>query len=127
MEERRQFPRSAYMADVLAQVRGQRLRLFVYDLSMDGCMVQTSNLEVFEGQTIILQFDDRCTAVGRVLWKKNITAGMKFENRLDPAVVSRLVEAAANNSFMQEWVPPLDRSVLKVRHRKVDPPRCERK
>ena len=75
-EERRQFLRSAYMADVAAQIQGQWLHLFVYDLSMDGCMLQTADTDVFEGQTIVLQFDDHCTTVGIVLWKKNITAGM---------------------------------------------------
>jgi hypothetical protein len=123
MEERRQFPRSAFMADVFAQVLGRRLRLFVYDLSMDGCMVQTADLEVIEGQTIILEFDESCTTIGKVLWKRNITAGMKFESRLEPAVVNRLVKAAENNSYAQELSPIFDRSVLKVEHRKVDPPK----
>ena len=111
------------MADVLAQVRGEQLRLFVYDMSMDGCMLQTANLEVFEGQTIILQFDDRCTAIGMVLWKRNITAGVKFERRLEPEVVDRLVRAAADNAYARGLCPILDRSALKLESRKVDPPR----
>ena len=111
------------MADVAAQIQGQWLHLFVYDLSMDGCMLQTADPEVFEGQTIILQFDDHCTTVGIVLWKKNITAGMQFESRLEPAVVNRLVRAAAKNAYAQAHTPIFDRSVLKIQNRKVDPPR----
>jgi len=35
----------------------------------------------------------------------------------------RLVEAAAQNPYAQEAVPKLDRSVLKVDKRRIDPPR----
>lgn len=121
--ERRQFPRSAFMADVPARIDGQSLSLFVYDLSMDGCMIQTANVEVSEGQVVVLEFDARCTAAGTVLWRQNLTAGMKFETRLKPAAVARLVSAAADNSYAREAIPRLDRSVLKVDNRKVDPPR----
>ena len=126
MEERRQLPRSAFLADVQARVGGRRLSLFVYDLSMDGCMIQTSNLAIVEGQAIILELDAQCAAIGTVIWRKNLTAGMQFKSRLNPAVVKRLVEAARQSPYAQTPVPQVDRSVLRADHRKVDPPRSER-
>jgi len=111
------------MADVPAHVEGSGVSLFVYDLSMDGCMIQTGNVEVSEGQIIVLEFEKGCTVIGTVLWRKNVTAGLQFETRLKPAAVMRLVEAAAQNPYAQEAVPKLDRSVLKVDKRRIDPPR----
>ena len=121
--DRRHFPRSVFMADVLAQADGEAATLFVYDLSMDGCMIQTAGLEVREGQVIVLTFDPDCTAVGTVLWRKNLTAGIQFEARLKPAAVARLVDAAADSPYADEVLPKLDRKVLRVDHRKIDPPR----
>jgi len=118
--ERRHFARSAFMADVLAQVDGKAVTLFVYDLSMDGCMIQTTGHEVREGQVVVLEFDALCTAAGTILWRRNLTAGLQFETRLKPAAVARLVEAAAGGPYAELAIPKLDRAVLK---RKVDPPR----
>jgi len=126
MKERRHFPRSDFMADVAARIEGRRLSLFVYDLSMDGCMIQTSNLEVKEGQIIRLELDEHCEAAGMVIWRKNLTAGLKFKARLKPRVVARLVEAAAQSPYARALSPQIDRDVLRGDHRKVDPPRSER-
>ena len=120
--ERRHFPRSAFMADVPAQADGEIVSLFVYDLSMDGCMIQTANVEVSEGQLIVLEFEKGCTVIGSVLWRKNLTAGLQFETRLKPAAVTRLVEAAADNPYAQDVLSKLDRSVLKVDKRRIDAP-----
>lgn len=111
------------MADVPAYIDGRSVSLFVYDLSMDGCMIQAKSLKVREGQVIVLGFDERCTAVGTVLWRRNLTAGVRFETRLEPEAVARLLEAAAESPYAQEAFPRIDRSVLKVDNRKIDPPR----
>ena len=123
LTERRHFPRSAFMADVPAQADGEIVSLFVYDLSMDGCMIQTANVEVREGQVIVLAFDEHCIAAGTVLWRRNLTAGMQFETRLKPEAVERLLDAAAEGPFAQEANPEIDRRVLKAGNRKIDPPR----
>jgi hypothetical protein len=111
------------MADVPAQADGEAVTLFVYDLSMDGCMIQIAGIELREGQIIVLEFDAHCTATGTVQWRKNLTAGLQFETRLKPAVVARLVEAAAGGPYAEMAIPKLDRAVLKVDKRKIDPPR----
>lgn len=123
LHDRRHFPRSAFMADVAARLDGQSLSLFVYDLSMDGCMIQTANVEVHEGQAVVLEFDADCKAIGTVLWRKNLSAGVQFEARLHRDAVARLVNAAADGPYAKDAFPRLDRSVLRVDNRKIDPPR----
>jgi hypothetical protein len=123
MLERRSFPRSAFMADVSARVCGKRLLLYVYDLSMDGCMIQTSSVEPAEGQRVALNFSKQCTAIGTVLWRKNRNLGLKFESRLASDTVELLVKAASVTAYSSVPHWKVDRSVLKVANRKVDPPR----
>ena len=55
VQERRHFPRSAFMADVPAYIDGRSASLFVYDLSMDGCMIQDKSLKLRAGQLIVLE------------------------------------------------------------------------
>jgi hypothetical protein len=121
--ERRNFPRSAYMADVPAHADGRPVTLFVYDLSMDGCMIQSATLEVREGQAIVLEFDEQCTAAGTVQWCKNLSAGMRFSSPLKPDTIARLVATVANGPYVEDAFPKLDRRVLKAGERKIDPPR----
>jgi hypothetical protein len=121
--ERRSIPRSTFRANVPCSIGDQCLELYVYDLSMDGCMIQTSSDGPMEGQTVVLNFSEECTATGVVLWRKNQNLGLKFETRLASEVVELLVKAAALSPSFP--LPPgqFDRSVLKVAHRKIDPPR----
>jgi hypothetical protein len=111
------------MTDVAARVGGKTLILYVYDFSMDGCMIQTSNAEPHEGQTVVLRFDKRCTASGTVLWRKNLNMGIKFERRLEPDVVARLIRLAARTRGADDDEWSIDRSVLRRTANRIDPPR----
>lgn len=126
MPESRYFLRSDFMADVPAELDGRRLDVFVYDLSVDGCMVETSDSEVHQGSSIRVHFDQQCMS-GTVLWRKNRNLGVQFKTRMKSTEVDRLVRKAASSPYKTLPWERLDRSSLKVPKRKAELPRVRRR
>lgn len=89
--ERRAHLRSAFMEHVQGCLNGAVLRLFTYDLSMDGCMIETGDASVVEGSIIELTLVPGTPTIGKVIWRKNRNAGIKFDTKLDPQLVATLV------------------------------------
>jgi hypothetical protein len=105
--ERRANLRSAFMAHIEGRLDGAPLRLFAYDLSMDGCMVETEDIRLAEGAVVELVLDPATTVSAKVIWRKNRNAGLKFEAKLEPGLVAALV--SGNASTHSHDVPMLTR------------------
>lgn len=84
------------MAEIDAHLDGAPLSLFVYDLSMDGCMIETDDPRIVEDTVLDLAFDERTAVGATVIWRKNRNAGLKFLDRLRSPVVAALIERNGN-------------------------------
>lgn len=72
-------------------LNAQELRVWVYDLSTDGCMVQTDGEPLpAEGQPIHLAFPLGRRVSGMLVWAKGTIAGVQFTETLDQAAVAWL-------------------------------------
>ena len=80
--ERRTTRRTSLMREVDALIEDRRVPLLVYDLSMDGCKIDTSDEELSGGDDISLQLHDDVLAKGKVVWRINRNAGVQFDEML---------------------------------------------
>lgn len=76
---------------VAATFRGKPCRVLLYDLSMDGCMVDTGGkFALRTGDTIQLDLPHAEGTEATLLWTKGRFGGAKFSKRLHHAVVTQL-------------------------------------
>lgn len=82
LSERRTTRRTSLMREVDALIEGRRVPLLVYDLSLDGCKIDTSDEEFAGGDDINLQLHENVLASGKVVWRINRNAGVQFDQKL---------------------------------------------
>jgi len=77
--------------EVAVTFKGKLCRALLYDLSMDGCMVDAGDSFILCGGEMI-QFDlpHVGTIEGTVIWTKGQFGGAKFTHRLPRSLVSQL-------------------------------------
>lgn len=85
--ERRSKTRSLTNVVVRCRVPASPDQAAVHDISTGGCKITTENHVLECGATILLDLARACQAVGRVMWAKDGTAGIKFESRVPRAIV----------------------------------------
>lgn len=72
-------------------LNARELKVWVYDLSAQGCMVQTDGDPLpAEGQPIHLAFPLDRRVSGKLVWAKGTVAGVQFTDALDQGTVARL-------------------------------------
>ena len=72
-------------------LEARKLRACVYDLSMDGCMIEAEGTPLPErGQSLQLIFPQGIKVAGTLAWASNRNAGVQFSQRLNAAVVADL-------------------------------------
>jgi hypothetical protein len=77
--------------EIDASVDGLPLRLMVYDLSMDGCMVDTRGASLTAGDApITLHFPQEVVITGTIAWSRGRVGGVRFDSPLHQAVVEHL-------------------------------------
>lgn len=74
---------------VACQIAGVASTVQMYDLSMDGCMVEAPKT-LCEGNELSVQLLDHFDAVGTVIWIEQGRAGVLFNERIQPAIVQYL-------------------------------------
>ena len=73
-----------------AFVPGRSLRVFVYDLSMDGCALETAAEDLPPSDTIIaLHFSDGTRIIGRLMWTRGRNGGVQFTQQLPAEIVAQ--------------------------------------
>ena len=76
-------------------MESQACRVFVYDLSMDGCSIEIEgDCPVQSGCGVTLKFPDGLIATGRLAWALRRNGGVQFATRLPDALVADLALAS---------------------------------
>ncbi|GGD66722.1 hypothetical protein [Croceicoccus mobilis] len=73
----------------------------VANLTNEGCMVECIPTSLQRGDTVYLQFGKVGPIMAEVIWlRKGVSAGLRFENALHPAVFDRLVHVAHRSMIL---------------------------
>lgn len=73
-----------------ATILGLGSEVHIYNLSIDGCMVEATSVALQTDHILSLTFLDQITIQGRVIWRYGQYAGVRFLGELHPAVVEHL-------------------------------------
>lgn len=84
----------------------------LYDLSSGGAMIEAARLDIQVGDQIQLNLHDIITASGRIAWKINGNAGVKFDGLLSNLIVEHLGFSTTALSFDEQL--PRDRLGEKI-------------
>lgn len=76
--------------EVTCFFRGIPTKAFMYDLSVDGCMVDGLGASIAEGDVLSLKFEEEIGAKGQVVWQRNGCAGIHFFESVHPVIVQYL-------------------------------------
>lgn len=76
--------------EVTCRFGGRKSIVLMYDLSVDGCMIDATDLEVTAGDPILLDLLDERSTSGEVVWQKAGCAGIRFAEPLHPVLVQYL-------------------------------------
>ncbi len=93
MERRAKF-RSLTNVVVRCRVPASPDQANIQDISIGGCRIATENFTLERGATILLELTGTFQAVGRIVWTKGATAGIKFESKVSQAIVETFNEQA---------------------------------
>ena len=90
MDERR-VPRVVVDLHLDGVVESQACRVFVYDLSMDGCSIEIEGeWPIQPGSGVTLKFSNGLIATGRLAWAHRRNGGVQFATRLPEVLVADL-------------------------------------
>jgi hypothetical protein len=92
--ERRKTTRFTSRVAISCSSGQRRESAIAYDLSTDGCLLQTSAAFVHPGDVVRLNVPGEKTLSGRVVWTKNRNAGVQFDTPLSRSSVARLASDA---------------------------------
>ena len=90
MGERRKVARQRIVAEVDYRSGWKSERTFAYDLSTNGCMIETSPGYVEPGDAVLVRFTERVAVEGKVIWQERRNAGIEFTEPVHPLIVSHL-------------------------------------
>ncbi len=90
MSERRKVERQRLAAQVDYRSGWKSDHAVAYDLSTNGCMLESSAGFVEPGDTILIRFTSRISVEGKVIWQERRNAGIQFVEPVHPLIVSHL-------------------------------------
>lgn len=76
--------------EIRCQIGSRSEWVILYDLSVGGAMIEVARLDAQVGDQIQLNLHDIITASGRIAWKINGNAGVKFDGLLSNLIVEHL-------------------------------------
>lgn len=89
--DERSCPREVVDVELTATLDGLPTRLFVYDLSPHGCMIESKGEAGFRtGQAIVLDLPQTGPVAGCLVWTNGKTGGVQFAAPLAETVVNQL-------------------------------------
>ncbi|AOR76968.1 hypothetical protein NRB_24630 [Novosphingobium sp. 11B] len=88
--EARNWSRHIVEKDVACLVEGAREQVFLYDLSMGGCMFEMACDRDMRERSATLDLQGQGIVQGQVVWQVGRCIGMRFEALIPQAVVRRL-------------------------------------
>jgi hypothetical protein len=72
------------------RVDGEMRSVSLYNLSCGGCMIEIAGDSVQKGSDIVVRLGRGFDLPGRIVWRIEKNAGVKFDAPLHPSVVERL-------------------------------------
>lgn len=90
--------------EAICFVQDTEARLFIYDICVDGCCIDTAGCRVAVDEQIHFRFLDGVRVEGSVVWQNGRYAGVQFSEELHPALVLHLGFKPVAVS-MSEFVP----------------------
>lgn len=98
--------------EIRCQIGGRSDWVVLYDLSAGGAMIEVAGLEIQVGDQIQLNLHDIITASGKIAWKINGNAGVKFDGLLSNLIVEHLGFSTSTLTF--DEMRPRDRLGEKI-------------
>ena len=95
----RSYNRFIVDEEVECEIDGSRDFIMLYNLSCGGCMIESSNPALIFGSKINIDLRGMAQMRGRVVWRVEKCAGIKFENVLHQKVVEFLGFSASTEDF----------------------------
>lgn len=86
----RRFQRTVVDRDVECMIDGLRDFVFLYNLSVSGCMIEVSNPAAAIGSLIKLDLAGLTDIQGHIVWKVDRNAGIEFTRTIPEQVVQYL-------------------------------------
>jgi hypothetical protein len=90
--ERRRSVRMPIVSAARCSVGARAEDVTAYDISTDGCLIESSNGFVVVGDTVSIHFAGEAPFEGTVIWRKHRNAGVEFAEPLARTVVERIVQ-----------------------------------
>lgn len=112
----RNWNRHIVEKEVICHVDGVRDVVFLYDLSMGGCMIEMTQMREASEARIAIELYEYEVTFGHVVWQTGNCLGVCFESPIHDAVVRHLgfvppvmpfIEQAPRDRFGRV-LPPLD-------------------
>lgn len=85
--DERNWSRHLVEKEVVCRIGGTKSRVFLYDLSAGGCMIELGNARDALGHAVAIELYERETARGEIVWQSGRCVGVRFEVPLHEAVV----------------------------------------
>ncbi|WP_232496011.1 PilZ domain-containing protein [Novosphingobium kaempferiae] len=112
----RNWSRHIVEKEVACAVDGVRGLVFLYDLSMGGCMFEMTDLRDVGGRQVAVELYEYETTRGEVVWQMDRCVGVRFDTPIHDAVVRHLgfvppvvpFEEQAPRDRFGRVLPPLD-------------------
>jgi len=105
--DERNFERVVVERQIECRTRRGVKRAILYNLSVDGCMIEVEAGSVAREEEIFVALGNLIRARGRVVWQSGLNAGVQFSERLHEAVVRYLGFKPSRERF--DEIQPRDR------------------
>jgi translation initiation factor IF-1 len=103
----RNWDRQTIEREVACVIGGKRERVFLYNLSGGGGMIEMASHSLSEGDEVVLELGEFAQVRGRIIWEMASCAGVRFEEPVHEAIVVHLGFTPQPISFEDEL--PRDR------------------
>ena len=98
----RAFERATVDKRVYCTFEGQRVPALLYDLSVDGCMIDVPDLYLETGDSLTLELSKGNTQEGQVVWERGGAVGLRFSTCLRPSIVVELGYKPSDTPFSEQ-------------------------
>lgn len=93
--ERRSKSRAPTEVAIRCRVPASPVQVTVKDITAEGCRIALGRWRIQSGTTVVLEVNAEVNVIGRVIWTKLDTAGIKFESDLPAELLSAIREGKA--------------------------------
>lgn len=85
----RSYNRFSTDTEIKCRIEGELIRASLYNLSCGGCMIETKSDLAREGAEIDVRLNAKVIMPGKIVWRIDKNAGIKFSLPLHQKVVER--------------------------------------